>query len=66
MGFDDGVEKENIGVMSVVENASGVRDLVKFGADGDEVGEDLVGLVETMAEEMGVDLWELNVGVGFV
>lgn len=66
MGFDDGVEEENVGVMGLGENESGVRDLVKGDGEGDEVGEDLVGLVEAMAEEMGVDLREMSVCFGVV
>jgi hypothetical protein len=62
MSFDDGVEEKNIGAMGIVENECGVRNLVKRVANGDEVGENLVGLVEAMAEEMGVDLWELSFG----
>jgi len=61
-GFDDRVEEENVGVMSMVEDGCGVRNLVKRGANGDEVREDLVGLVEAMAEEMSVDLWEMGFG----
>jgi hypothetical protein len=41
-----------------------VTHFVKSPANGDEVCEDLVGLVEAMAEEVGVDLGEL--GSGFV
>ncbi|WJX19617.1 hypothetical protein P8452_09280 [Trifolium repens] len=66
MSFDDGVEEKNIGAMGIVENECGVRNLVKRVANGDEVGENLVGLVEAMAEEMGVDLWELSFGFGVV
>lgn len=62
MGFDNGVEEENVGVMGMVEDGCGVRNLVKRGANGDEVGEDLVGMVEAMAEEMSVDLWEMSLG----
>jgi hypothetical protein len=62
MGFDDGVEEKNVGVMCMVEDGCGVRDLVKRGANGDEMREDLVGLVEAMAEEMSVDLWKMGLG----
>ncbi|GAU21522.1 hypothetical protein TSUD_34850 [Trifolium subterraneum] len=66
MSFDNGVEQKNVGVIGMVEDECGVRDLMKRGADGDEMGEDLVGLVEAMAEEMSVDLWELSFGFGVV
>lgn len=66
MGFDDGVEEENVGVMGMVEDECGVRGLLKRGADGDEMGQDLVGLVEPMAEEVGVDLGEISLGFGVV
>ncbi|KAJ1425509.1 hypothetical protein SESBI_10854 [Sesbania bispinosa] len=66
MGFDDGVEEENVGVLGVGEDASGVRDLVKCGANGDKVREDLVGLVEAMAEEVSVNLGDLSASAAIV
>ncbi|KAJ1383490.1 hypothetical protein SESBI_43323 [Sesbania bispinosa] len=66
MGFDDGVEEENVGVLGVGEDASGVRDLVKGGANGDNVREDLIGLVEAMAEEVSVNLGELSASAAIV
>lgn len=64
MSFDDGIEEEDIGVMGLGKEAIGIVNVVESGANGDEMGEDLVGLVEAMAEEVGVDLSEM--GSGFV
>lgn len=66
VGFDNGVEEDDVGVLGVGEDASGVREVVEGGAEGDEVGEDLVGMVEAMAEEVGVDLGEVGEGFGAV
>lgn len=38
------------------EDAGGVVGVAEGSADGDEVGEEEVGTVEEVAEEMGVDL----------
>lgn len=65
-GFDDGVEEDDVGVVGLVEDEASVRGLVERGADGDEVGKDLVGLVEVVAEEVGVDLGELGSGFAAV
>lgn len=50
--------------MGSAKDAICVSHFVKAPANGDEMGEDLVGLVEAVAEEVGVDLGEL--GSGFV
>lgn len=50
--------------MGSAKDAICVSHFVKGPANGDEVREDLVGLVEAMAEEVGMDLREL--GSGFV
>lgn len=66
MGFDDGVEEEDVGVVGVGEEARGVRDSAEGGADGDEVGEDLIGLLEAMAEEVAMDFGEVTAGLAAV
>lgn len=40
--FDDGIEKENIGVWGMLKESVGIRELVRGGANGDEMGENLV------------------------
>lgn len=62
MGFDDGIEEENVGILGLGKDAIGIGNLVESGANGDEMGEDLIGLMKAMAEEMGVDLSEMGSG----
>ncbi|KAG6586228.1 hypothetical protein SDJN03_18961, partial [Cucurbita argyrosperma subsp. sororia] len=64
MGFDHGIEKENVGILGLGKDAIGIGNFVGSSANGDEMGEDLVGLVKVMTEEVGVDLSEM--GWGFV
>lgn len=46
--------------MGLGKEAIGIANAVERGANGDEMGEDLVGLMETMAEEVGVNLSEMG------
>lgn len=46
--------------MGLVEDERSVMHSVKGSTDGDEVGQDLVGLVERVADDVGVDLGELS------
>ena len=62
VALDHGVEEQHVGVLGPVEDAPRVAHFVNGAADGDEVGEDLVGLVEAVAEEVGVDFGELFAG----
>lgn len=64
MGFDHGIEKENVGILGLGKDAIGIGNFVESSANGDEMGEDLVGLVKVVTEEVGVDLSEM--GWGFV
>lgn len=66
MALDHGVEEDDVWVVGLGEDASGVGHPVEGAADGDEVGEDLVGLVEAVAEEVGVDLGESGPGLAAV
>lgn len=66
MALDHGVEEDDVRVVCLVEDANGVGHPVEGAADGDEVGEDLVGLVEAVAEEVGVDLGEPGPGLAAV
>lgn len=50
--------------MCLAKDAICVSHFVKGAANGDKVGEDLVRLVEVVAEEMGMDFGES--GSGFV
>lgn len=59
MALNHGIEKEDIGVSGMVKDPIRVGHFVERPANGDEMGEDLVGLVKSMAEEVGVDLGEL-------
>ena len=46
--------------MRLGKEAIGIGNAVERGANGDEMGENLVGLMEAMAEEVGVDLSEMG------
>lgn len=46
----------------MVKDAIRVGHFVQRPANGDEMGEDLVGMVKSMAEEVSVDLRELGSG----
>lgn len=37
--FDNGIEKENIGVWGMLKESIGIREFVRGGANGDEMGD---------------------------
>lgn len=61
--FDHGIEKNNVGRGGLAENEVCIGHFVDGATDGDEVGEDEVGVVESVAEEMGVDGAEIAAGL---
>lgn len=63
VALDHGVEEDDVRVVGLSEDTSGVGHLVEGAADGDKVREDLIGLVEAVAEEVGVDLGDLGPGL---
>lgn len=66
MALDHGVEEDDVRVLGLGEDARGVGHPVEGAADRDEVREDLVGLIEAVAEEVGVDLGEPGPGLAAV
>lgn len=52
--------------MGLVEDERSIVHSVKGGTYGDEVGQDLVGLVERVADDVSVDLSELSAAVAIV